>query len=820
MSKPNTSASSVAPLNLTQQRKRAKELLKGVRAGEADAKRRVSQYLPDTPDSLQLAQAQWIVAREAGFQSWQRLKLHVTQAAQSPAELLETALSAAIAGDQLALDTALSLSPQLRRESIHLAAALADEAELVRRLNAADSAGLARTAAGSRNWSPLAYLCHARLGRERADVRAARARAASQLITAGADATECVDTLLTPGGKLSVLAAAAWHTTSAALVNVLLTHGALLEPEGATAGPPAPPLVAAAHGGNLECVERLLADKPRNWQAREALEVAVGANDAAMARALLAYGALPDHAGRWAGRNGGCLHAALLLERDVAFIELLLAGGATVASRDRDQRSPLAVAIQVHALDAAALLRKHGASDDELDARDHLLGACVFGDAAQVESLLAHEPNLVQRCRTSDVQLVCWAVRQGHGAALERLLELGFAASTLDDDGDSALHLAIKRRDVKSVEILVRYGASAKRRNYDNLTPLDYALSERDPDVRRALLACLAHSDSGSGSEPLITTGSEDAGQDDAEVDDFVSKLRTTEKRVAEAFEQAVLSMVAGDLEGLRALLDHEPTLVVARSPRYHRATLLHYLGSNGTEVRVIPKNAAEIARLLLERGAEVDASCNMYGGGPHQNTMGMVVTSGFPEEAGLTEALVDALMEGGSRANDSGGVNGCVEGAIFYGNEVALRALVKHGARAYDLGSAAAIGDIEYVERELGKLGQCGDASGATSLSLASALHNAARFGHFSLAQLLLDHGVDIDARDAGHGATALHWGGFSNRTNAVKWLLAHGADPTVLDRVHHGTPAGWAAHNGAQEALALLKQAEEARAQKERSP
>ena len=70
-------------LNLEQQRKRAKELLKDLRAGEADALRRFRLHHPRLvdgimPDQLvRLSEAQHVVARELGLPSWPRLTAHV-----------------------------------------------------------------------------------------------------------------------------------------------------------------------------------------------------------------------------------------------------------------------------------------------------------------------------------------------------------------------------------------------------------------------------------------------------------------------------------------------------------------------------------------------------------------------------------------------------------------------------------------------------------------------------------------------------------------------------------------------------------------------
>jgi hypothetical protein len=72
-------------LNLEQQRKRAKQLLKGLQASEAEALRRFRSHHPrwsNPQDALpggavQLSEAQLVVARELGLPSWPRLKAHI-----------------------------------------------------------------------------------------------------------------------------------------------------------------------------------------------------------------------------------------------------------------------------------------------------------------------------------------------------------------------------------------------------------------------------------------------------------------------------------------------------------------------------------------------------------------------------------------------------------------------------------------------------------------------------------------------------------------------------------------------------------------------
>ena len=79
-------------------------------------------------------------------------------------------------------------------------------------------------------------------------------------------------------------------------------------------------------------------------------------------------------------------------------------------------------------------------------------------------------------------------------------------------------------------------------------------------------------------------------------------------------FETAVDAMVAGDRNVLEALLREDPALAAARSARRHHATLLHYVAANGVEGwrQRTPPNAVEIARLLLDAGADPNALADM----------------------------------------------------------------------------------------------------------------------------------------------------------------------------------------------------------------
>jgi hypothetical protein len=115
-------------------------------------------------------------------------------------------------------------------------------------------------------------------------------------------------------------------------------------------------------------------------------------------------------------------------------------------------------------------------------------------------------------------------------------------------------------------------------------------------------------------------------------------------ERGAPDFEAAVELLLAADVSGLEAALDAAPELVRRRSHHGHRATLLHYLAANGVETyrQRVPRNAANIAALLLARGADRLAEADMYGG--RRTTRAMLISSSHPAHAGVTADILELL--------------------------------------------------------------------------------------------------------------------------------------------------------------------------------
>jgi hypothetical protein len=262
-------------------------------------------------------------------------------------------------------------------------------------------------------------------------------------------------------------------------------------------------------------------------------------------------------------------------------------------------------------------------------------------------------------------------------------------------------------------------------------------------------------------------------------------------------YESAVEAIITGDVSTLRRLLSANPELISARStyvtphdPPVHAATLLHYLGANGVEGyrQKTPPNAVEIARILLDAGAEPDALAQMYGG--HCTTMSMLVSSNHPAKAGLQIPLIDILVDYGAavEGRGTGAWTDPVMTALVFGYFDAAAALVRRGARVDSLPKAAGLGRLEDTMRLL---------TDASSADRHRAFALAAQLGQLEIVRLLLDTGEDpnrYNPENLHSHSTPMHQAVAANHLPVVELLVERGARLDINDTLWHGTPLGWA--------------------------
>jgi ankyrin repeat protein len=276
---------------------------------------------------------------------------------------------------------------------------------------------------------------------------------------------------------------------------------------------------------------------------------------------------------------------------------------------------------------------------------------------------------------------------------------------------------------------------------------------------------------------------------------DFAAAIAASEEVMT--FEVAADAIVTGDVAALKDALGRMPALIRARSgritvydPPRHRASLLHYVAANSVEAyrQKTPPNAVEIARTLLEAGAEVDALADMYGG--PATPLNMLVSSDHPARAGLTAALTELLLDHGAA------IDGVVPGlwrplftALAFGHADAAVVLASRGA-SLGLPEAAGLGRLDAVERWL---------PGADAEARHRALALAAQHGRTQIVDILLAAGEDPNRYNppGNHAhSTPLHQAALAGHIAVVELLVAHGARLDLRDTSWQGTPLGWALH------------------------
>ena len=256
-------------------------------------------------------------------------------------------------------------------------------------------------------------------------------------------------------------------------------------------------------------------------------------------------------------------------------------------------------------------------------------------------------------------------------------------------------------------------------------------------------------------------------------------------------FHPAQAALAAGDAARLAELLDDVPGLATARSGCSH-PTLLQCL-----VLTMPPVDALErLIDLLAGRGAGLTEPLTAAAGIDNVRAVAKLLDLGAP-------------IDGDGRWSP-------LEEALYWGHEASVALLLGRGAAVANLRTAAALGDLEYVER-------CFDADGALTAAagevsgpfaesirepdrldpqqvLGNALVHAAAWGRSESVEALLGHGARVNLIPAGFdfAGTALHYAALHGRRDTVDQLLRHGADPAARDAKIDKLPEDWAEHDG----------------------
>jgi ankyrin repeat protein len=266
-------------------------------------------------------------------------------------------------------------------------------------------------------------------------------------------------------------------------------------------------------------------------------------------------------------------------------------------------------------------------------------------------------------------------------------------------------------------------------------------------------------------------------------------------------FDEAVNAIRSGDIATLRALLDAHPELVHARTNLeppfgyFTGATLLHHIAWNPSQNAPVPPNVVDIARVLIERGADVEAETLGRNGG---STLGLIVTSRMASEANASGPLIDLLIAHGVQVDT--GPNS-LDAPLTNHAPRAAEKLIELGATP-DVLAAAALGSMSLLERQFdtdGKLidrprrhGKLLSERDAIGLALLYAYVNKRQ----AAVELLLQKDGNWNMTGVNNG-TVMHRAAWDGDLAMVKTLVEKGADYNNRDNPFNSTPLSWAQHN-----------------------
>jgi ankyrin repeat protein len=510
--------------NLEQYKKQAKELVRDSAAGVPAALMRMQRHhprlgelAPNQPRTIALADAQFVVAREHGYESWPKFAKHVeTLRMIRTLEELDDPVNLFIevacvdrhgwhgGGTLDHAEMILARYPEAGTANIYCAAVLGDGATV--RAHLAGDRSLATAKGGPHQWDALTYLCFSRYLRIDTKRSESFGGAARALLEAGASAntgwTEYIDDPPRPIHE-SVIYGAAGIAQNPGVTKLLLEYGADPNDE------ETPYHVAETYDNTIleilldsgrlnETSLATVAARKCDWHDEKGLKLA------------LEHGASANYGTVW---KYSPFLQSIRRDNGLVMIEMLLDHGADPYLPNRlDGRNGIQMAAYHGRGDILASLEQRG-FEIGLEGLDALVAACARADLKAAQTMTVRDPDLPARLLSMGGTLLARFSGADNGEGVRCLLALGISPGALWPEGDgyweltkdsTALHVAAWRAHHEVVQLLIAAGTPVNARDARNRTALQLAVKactdsywkrRRRPDSVAALLAAGANTD-------------------------------------------------------------------------------------------------------------------------------------------------------------------------------------------------------------------------------------------------------------------------------------------------------------------------------------
>ena len=420
--------------NLEHLKTQAKDLLNSFRNGNDHA--RVNAWFSDRRE-ISLSDAQLVVAREYGFESWPKLKAFVDLQLVDPAGRDRADLIARqfVTNQFEEAEALLAATPSLANMSL-AAACVTGSLETVRAHLDAKPSLLGEPLAPN-DWEPLLYVCFSRL-LQKTQFKDGLVETARLMLDRGANARAF---WLAGDAGETCLYGATGVNGCPELAELLLQAGADPNDE-----------ESFYHSSELsdpECMRLILTYGGDIGKSRNAFGRLFDFERPDMLRAVLDN--TPDRS-----TLPPVIPHAIRRGRSTEMMRILIESGVDLNSKSVSGLTPFQAAVRMGRIDVSELLEANGADTTSSEA-DKLVGQITLGQPVDRSSV---KPEWIKELDAERSPQLCIWSANGNNSAIEALLQLGGNVDAKDENGWTALIEASLRGGLETVRLLLRYGAS------------------------------------------------------------------------------------------------------------------------------------------------------------------------------------------------------------------------------------------------------------------------------------------------------------------------------------------------------------------------